>query len=495
MKKRTEENTIAGQKPSGSSGSKARGFPRPTAVILICFPCSLSLLLLALSIFYSSEKPNVVVISIDTLRPDHLGYNGHDRATSPALDRLAAEGVVFEDAVSTTSWTLPAHGALLTGMPDQVHGLSWDMDVLHPEVKTLAEVMKKAGYDTYGVFTAPYLLPQFGFGRGFDEYVNAVDYETPRNRAETIFQPYVNDSTPVAMDEVERLLDRNGEENFFLFLHLYDVHPPFDPPSPYDELFDPACRGDLDSTDIMGSPEKFKEVSSCDLEFLKARYDGSIRYVDEHGIQRLVDILEDREILDETIIVVTSDHGEEFAEHGSLGHRHNLHDATLRIPLVIWAPGMAPAGKRIEGQARIFDVMPTILEMAGIRTPPELVGASLCRRWKREGAGKDIERPLLAELFDRYTNRQAYRTDQWKMMTNKVSGETKLYYLEQDPLEQNPITDPRLPVFEMNAKRMKKLESRILKHRIPRKRAEKPGPHIDKRDIEMISALGYLIKK
>lgn len=269
-------------------------------------------------IYFSRPPLNVVLVSIDTLRPDHLSCYGYSRATSPSLDRLALEGARFESAISTTSWTLPAHIALFTSLPDLVHGVLWDDQKLNENRITLAEILKESGYRTGGVFTGPYLLPRFGFEQGFDDYLDATLHDKKLVGPDVLLASEQGRTTPGAMEKVEAWIDQSPDDPFFLFLHLFDAHPDFDPPPPYDTMFDPSYSGTVQGKDVFHNPAIKADMAPRDLSHLKALYDGEIRFVDEAGISRLLAILEERDLLDRTLIIITSDHGEEFFEHGKL---------------------------------------------------------------------------------------------------------------------------------------------------------------------------------
>ncbi|MCJ7681842.1 MAG: sulfatase, partial [Candidatus Aminicenantes bacterium] len=360
---------------------------------------------------------NVVLISIDTLRPDHLGCYGYDAETSPTIDRLAVEGVRFENVFSSTTWTLPAHVSLLTGMPDGVHGVTSEAYLLDENRDTLAEIMRRTGRLTLGVFTGPYLLPFWGFHQGFDTYDDATRYDKTLEGAEVISAAERGRTTPDALDRVETRLADNSGRPFFLFLHLFDAHPDFDPPPPYDTQFDPGYSGPVTGIDIMNNPSVHAAMPEKDRRHLLALYDGEIRFINDTGLDRLLDILEARQCLENTLIVLTSDHGEEFFEHGVFGHRQNLYDTTLRIPLIVWAPGLVPSGVTVKTPVRIYDILPTILEVTGVSRPAGVLGRSLVPLFS--GEAMEGEWPsLFAELESQSRKMEALRTEKYKMIVD-----------------------------------------------------------------------------
>jgi arylsulfatase A-like enzyme len=433
---------------------------------------------------------NVVLVSIDTLRPDELGCYGNKRDVSPAIDRLAREGTRFETAVSSTSWTLPAHVALLTSLPDLVHGVLWDTDSLDPKRITLAQIMKDNGYRTAGVFTGPYLLPRFGFARGFEEYMDATRFDKKLTGPAVLVAAEQGRTTPGALDRAISWLAQDDGRPFFLFLHLFDAHPDFDPPPPYDTMFDPDYHGSVTGKDVFHNPAIKPGMAARDLAHLRALYDGEIRFVDEAGISRLVKYLEDRGILDRTLVVVTSDHGEEFFEHGEFGHRNNLFDATLRIPLLMRLPGKVPAGLAVKSQVRIIDIMPTILDLVGLPQSPEGLGQSMVPFFTGQEQGD--ERPDYAELIGGPLHFEALRTGQSKLILDFKKQQKLFFDLESDPGELKPLTDPEVPGFKDVLKRSTAARHALLAFRKTLSWGG-AGPQVmDLETRERLRSLGYV---
>jgi arylsulfatase A-like enzyme len=309
--------------------------------------------------------PNVLLISIDTLRPDHLGSYGYGRDTSPHLDALAAAGARFTTAVSPTSWTLPAHATLLTALPPEVHGVVVDGLKLDPSVTTLAEILQTRGYATAGFVSGPYLDAGYGFARGFDLY---DDYSAVRISHPAVHRAH---TTPallrVSIDWLASWAAITRPRPFFLFVHMWDVHYDFNPPPPYDTMFDPEYRGTITGDEFENGTAVHAGMDARDLQHVVALYDGEIRYTDD-AVGRLLDELRHHRVLDDTVVVVTSDHGEEFFEHGQKGHRNALYDESIRVPLIVRYPANVPAGAVVHRQVRLLDVAPTIFELTG--TPP-----------------------------------------------------------------------------------------------------------------------------
>ena len=392
--------------------------------------------------------PNVILISIDTLRPDHLGCYGYKRNTSPRIDRLAAEGVLFENTISSTSWTLPAHAALFSSLADTVHGCTDTDKRLHADIVTLAERFADAGYQTVGFFSGPYLHPVFGLGQGFAEYVNCTSYARALDDARTaawandlkvMRQSHRDVTNPTVYEAVRRWMNANGQSRpFFMFIHLWDVHFDFIPPPPYDTMFDPNYQGPVTGRDFFFDSRINARMPRRDLEHLLALYDGEIAWTDLH-VGRIVDDLKRGGLLDKTVLAVTSDHGTEFFEHGYKAHRMTLFDEVIRIPLIIRYPASLPAGRRIRPQVRIIDVGPTLLELAGVEPPTEVTGQSLVPLTRQ--ATPDFDNLAVSELFSVGRRLRTIRTLEWKFADHLAAR--KQYYIDltEDPGERHPLTD------------------------------------------------------
>jgi arylsulfatase A-like enzyme len=303
------------------------------------------------------KSRGVVLISIDTLRRDHVGAYGYRRQTTPRLDGLARRGLVFEDAVSTSSWTLPAHLSMLTGTDPGAHG---GVDMEHGfnrRVKILPELLRQAGYATRAITSHLYVSGVYGLDAGFDH----LDFHQDRKADDVA-------------DRAIALLDRFGDRPFFLFLHFYDPHWHYDPPAETLQLFERAYAGRLSGNWQDFSKRTRESMTPADLAHLLALYDGEIRFTDDH-VGRVLDHLYARDLEKNTLVLVTSDHGEEFLEHGSWEHQKTLYEEVVRVPLILRGPGVPMA--REAAQVSVMDVAPTILDWAGLAIPPEVAGRRL----------------------------------------------------------------------------------------------------------------------
>ncbi len=321
-------------------------------------------------------EPNIVLISIDTLRRDHLSTYGYTKKTSPFLDSLAAESAVFENAIAQAPYTVTSHITMMTSLWPSVHQiLTHDyQDRLSPKWLTLPQILKASGYLTGGFTGGGQVSAVYGFDRGMDVY------DCEGGRSEKIF--------PKA---IEWIAKAQGNP-FFLFLHTYDVHMPYEPPPPYDSLFDPEYNG----TVWRWTEECVKIIDPKLFNRILDLYDGEICYVDAQ-IQRVVQFLREQGLFENTMLIITSDHGEEFMEHGTMAcHAHTLYNELLFIPLIIKFPDGQWAGRTIPNQVALNDLMPTVLDYLDIPFPPHSQGQSLLDLFL-EKAGSDVQRPIFSE--------------------------------------------------------------------------------------------------
>jgi arylsulfatase A-like enzyme len=404
-----------------------------------------------------TNRPNILLISVDMLRPDHLGCYSYGRPTSPNIDRLAAEGALFENAISSTSWTLPAHAALFTGLADSVHGCTDTDRRLAENRHTLAERLREAGYATVGFFSGPYLHPVFGLGQGFDEYVDCTSYAalSAQTAAETgtvdgtkIWDASHADITsPEVTRRVSAWLAANRRRPFFMFVHMWDVHFDFIPPPPYDRKFDPDYQGSIDGKRFLFNTAVNASMPRRDLEHVIALYDGEIAWTDEH-IGRMLAEVDALGLRESTVVVLLSDHGTEFFEHGRKAHRQSLYDEVIRIPLIVRYPGRIEPGRRHADQVRIIDVLPTITDLAGLGTPDDVMGQSLVPLF----SGAELRRDNLAvsELF--CDSRRLTPDGRWERRDPRFSMQQRLRsFRRADCKIINDLNRHHVEVFDLPA--------------------------------------------
>jgi len=333
---------------------------------------------------HETRRPNVIVYLIDTLRADHVSAYGYERDTTPTIDALAAESIVFENAYAPSSWTHPSVGTLFTGVLPSRHGAKRPDQRLRPDLVTLAGVLRSHGYATHGFTCNPAIDPVFGYDRDFDSYARYGEMKE-------------GSQISLVHDPVEAFLreraERDDDQPLFLFVHVCAPHEPYAPPAPFDTRF--AARDETPA------------------EHQRALYDGEIAYSDaEFG--KLLDNLHALGLFDDSVFVLLSDHGEEFGEHGRWLHGRSLFEEVLRVPLVVRLPGAAHGGRRVEARATLADVLPTVLSVVGIAPPDHLDGLDLTASW----LGKPLMRrqPLFFELDLRRDRLDALIVDDYKII-------------------------------------------------------------------------------
>ncbi len=351
-----------------------------------------------------SRRPNVILVTIDALRADHLSFNGYERDTAPYLTQMANEGANFPHAFSQATITVRSMASLFTSLYPQMHGVMSSGLRISESALTLPEVLSKAGYATAGFGGGnPSLFHDAGIVRGYDYYDDCRSIWTlvPQKimarlgLVERMDMGSARTTPPaeIVFDKAKSWLDHEPGEPFFLFVHLMDVHAPYLPPDGYADKFGPAREGLPSDTRlnrkcnslVLGKSEKFFElveqgafdrmneldvtyddISPDELDRLIDLYDGSIAYVDSQ-LERFMEDLSSEGILDDTLVLVTADHGEGFLDHGRLFHSGDLvYDELMRVPLIIRYPKARAGGLRVDAQVRLIDIMPTLLEAAGL---------------------------------------------------------------------------------------------------------------------------------
>lgn len=363
-------------------------------------PLKVSVVLLALLAGCGAKDelpPNILLISIDSLRADHLGCYGYERPTSPAIDALAEEGVVFEEAISQAPWTLPSHASLLTSLYGRTHQTNDISRQLPHGIPTLSGTLSEAGYETSAVVSGTFMQTRFGLNSGFAHYDDDIAQFDHRRSHEAVTSPEIQ-------RKAEALLS-GAQEPFMLFLHYWDVHYDYAPPPPYDTKFDPDYTGKVSSKGFLKNKRIEAGMPAADLDHVVALYDGEIAWVDEH-IGRLLATLEATGLDERTIVILTADHGDEFFEHGGKGHSHSLYRELVNVPLIVRGPGVT-AGGRVSTPVELIDIMPTVLELTGVRAPDGLQG-------RRLGAALSGGGLPAQPVFSETTRARVKKPDPWR---------------------------------------------------------------------------------
>ena len=388
-----------------------------------------------------SKKYNVILIGIDALRADHLGCYGYPRPTSPNIDALANKGLRFENCFSQAPNTAPSFMSIMTsrypsyhGVIDNIHpeGGTSRMYVLDEEIPTIAQIVKRNGYSTAAFTDGANVWDEMGFGRGFDYY--SMNWEFRR-----LIRPA---GGSILTGEILYWLKEHSRDNFFLFFHTYAVHTPWFAPQNFrglygegvDTIMVPPPPITIYSKPKWAEPylHFLHQVQDAKtLECYVNSYDGALRYVDDF-IGKLVEFLDETKLLERTIIIFTSDHGEEFSEHGGLGH-HQFYSELLHVPLIIKSPHFQEA-QSVPHLVRSIDIFPTILELLGIKIGFPVHGVSLVPSLKKDA---DLVAAAEAEFLG-----WAVQAKDAKYICHQQKGSSReLYDLNTDPKETKNIAD------------------------------------------------------
>ncbi len=427
--------------------------------------------------------PNLVLVSIDSLRADRLGCYGAERETSPALDALAAGGGSFETVLAPSPWTLPSHVTLFTGLSVSTHRVDAPSRRIDPSRLPLAEHLRNQGYRTAAFVSSPFLGVAYGVERGFDVYQNFQPGSAVFPPSEAEHDASHGDrSADQVIDAALRWLADAAPPPWFLFVHLWDVHYDYDPPPPYDTMFDPGYAGDLGASRLKWNPAISASMAPRELEHLRALYDGEIRWVDAQ-LARLLDALAERESRERIVSSVVSDHGEEFFEHGNKGHFKTLFEESVRVPWIVRFAGEVPAETRVSGVAGLEDVAPTLLGLAGLRPLPDATGRDL------SAALRGAKAPVRPQLLS-FGLQRALRGDGWKVTLRSDTREAHYYDLRTDPHELDPQ-----PAQDVAPKRLGRLKNRLRRARAHADSLEWTGAGaatLDAETTDRLRELGYL---
>ncbi len=423
----------------------------------------------------SPARPNVILVSLDTLRAQSMGCYGCANRTTPFIDQLAEEGALFEHMCSSSTSTPPSHMSMMTGLYKGVHGVG-SKEVLDMGIRTLPEMMSEAGYATGAITENGFLVRQMGFGRGFDDYYEIKDI--------LLFDKLLV-AGGFARDVFERgktWIQEKGEHKFFLFLHTYEVHDPYFPPPPYDTMF-------LSNPDAYRKfLKKFRKqlgrvnTHAYPPEFIRAQYEGEIRYVDEL-IKDFIAFIRLQGLEGKTLVVITSDHGEElFERDGIVGHGNHTYDTESHIPFIIWMPGKIPAGVRVRNQVSNVDILPTVAEFLHLEVKGSIQGMSLLPLLRTP------DRPDQRHVFCEAVKQTCLRSLAYKFIDSDelyLYGGTPGETVNQADTHRELCNDAvdRLNAFRAECQSLK-AEKGLLK----------PGETVDldEKDIRKLKALGYV---
>jgi len=418
----------------------------------------------------TSPPRNLILISIDTLRADHLGIYGYERRTSPSLDGFARRSTLFRHAVSQGESTSPGHGAMLTGRYYSSYNRSRLPTGPPPWVDTLAEMLRREGFATWGFVDGGRMVRAFGFDQGFDHY------EDRRIKIKAL------------VEKANAWLDTHEAERFFLFVHCYDVHTPYNAPDPFGSMFvDPSYDGGF-----RPNAANFDAVTSGRLPFGRedllysiARYDGGIRHTDHH-VGSFLTRLRETGLLDSSVVVITSDHGEEFLEHGGFQHRKIYFHENLHVPLIVHVPGRPP--RVVDETVELIDIVPTTLDLLGLPPHPDVMGRSLVPLIDGSEATGG-ERIAFAESSLPRSGWRTVVTRRYQLLHDLRTGRQELYDLQADPRQQVDIAASRPDTV---AELLQALRERLAENRRRNTGPPAARPVLDDGTRKQLRALGYV---
>lgn len=426
----------------------------------------------------AESLPNVLLITVDTFRGDRLGKVAEFGAVTPRLDALAARGTTFENAYAPSSWTLPSMAAVMTGMYPSQSG-AYDYRTRYGDDKVaIAETLQQQGYNTSAIVFSAYVQPRHGFGQGF---------ETFRHFGKSMRREEV--SSPQIADLGIEWLEENHEDPFFLFLHFFDPHYNYVSQGKTDLA---AYSGPIrDNQDIYEIREIQDRLTQEDLATLQSIYDEEVHFTDHH-IGRVLDALDRLGLSDNTIVVFTSDHGEEFLEHGWIGHVKNIYKGMVHVPLIIVDPRLETAKKRIEQPVEIHRIPGTLLDFLEIERPYGAFPGTSLGPLLRGDTPEDPEAPVFGSVFfsrdDKRAMKRSVLSGDWKLIYDYDEEQFELYNVRDDPGE----TINRYHSEDEVVERLDKLLG-TWSTEMDRLRGES-GSHftMDDETLERLRAMGYI---
>jgi len=457
----------------------------------------------------NKNKPNIILITIDTLRADSLSCYGNNLIKTSNIDSLAVDGILFEKAISQSPWTTPSVASILTGLYPSTHKageIIWNGSEkrwgrIIPSIPTMAKILSENGYLTSAIVTNLWLDKKFGFADGFTYFEN-LDLE-PNTEARTLSlfcfkfykeRKYSSFYTPanIVTNKANRFLENHGKNQIFLWIHYIDPHDSYSPPEKYKKNLN--YQGKLLNEDLKNSIDRIKagalNLNLEDKNYLKLLYNAEIKFVDDE-IGKLIQKLKDLDILDSSIIILTSDHGEEFWEHGFVQHGHTLFNELLHVPLIFNFNEKSGLNKKIiKEQVRLIDIFPTILDILKINYKGPAHGDNLMPLILGTNC---YDRALISEYMHYYEEKKALIDNSYKYIYFTESQKRELYNLQNDSAELKDI-HKQLPEItsSMHNQLMKLLEdSERLSKTLSKNEKIKP-PELSQEFRQKLKALGYI---
>lgn len=448
---------------------------------------------------FKRDRYNVIIVLLDSLRADHLQPYGAKSVLTPRLEQLGRQGVTFLSARSTSSWTRPAVAALLTSQRSINHGIVSLASGLPLHLPYLPAILRKQGYETILIANTAQVSSHFGFNRGFtrvfdhfehDDASGPRRYHDPVANADDVWKKYI---APAA--------ERAGDKPFFVYLHERDPHAPYGPPPPYDGMYAQDYEGEVKSDLFSIARLRFTPDSASPgvVAKLNGLYSGEVSYMDRY-VGALLDHLKQDSLNRKTLVVFTSDHGEEFWDHGSVGHGHTVYEELLQVPLMMRLPGVLPADLATRVPMDLADVTPSILDLLGIDTPDTAEGSSIIPYLFSDAAGIATQRQHFsaaqanAPKGTSTPRATAVTYRNWKLIRIPPGSEREkmsLYDLALDPAEMNDIADAH-PIVVATLDQMRRWMRRKHDAKLTRGEEAVDTEFLDDEVEQNLRALGYI---
>ncbi len=418
-----------------------------------------------------SERPNIILISLDACRADHLSCYGYARTTSPFVDQLAADGIRFSEAIVNTHGTPPSHTTMLTSLYQESHGMhlmgvpkSGKTQRVTPAILMVQEILRASGYLTLGVTGGGHMSKALGFDRGFVEYDSRPgQIREQKHRLLAMLKRYETIEMP----------------RFILF-HTYEIHSPYNAPKHFNDLFDKGASSFETTTENLAKyVHGAWKLPPQDIARITAMYDAEIRFSDT-VLKELFTTLSERRLLDNAVVIITADHGEEFGEHGGLLHGGNLYEELIKVPMIIWQSGTT-IGHIEDRPVSTIDITPTILGAAGLKIPETMRGRDLLtiETWPAE------EEPAAFVQYGRA--RYGIRTTRWKLIENQDPLKRELYDLINDPGEKTNLVDKEAEIAQRLLTRLS-----VWRNSLPVNVGQRSEVVMTGEEQKNLKALGYL---
>ncbi len=438
----------------------------------------------------SEPLAGAVVIVLDTVRADHMSCYGHTRQTTPAIDKLAAKGIRFDQAISLAPWTLPSIASMLSGLPPDLA-----MNDKRRLKRSIVQEISQAGYTTSGITEGGFVSKYFGMDIGFSHYYEAEGAVRLRHGNTKDVEPDRNDAGGIetTFAKAKAWLSDNYTESFMLFIHTYEAHTPYTNHYFTDELA-PGRIGPVFKIEYLDEIRNDRlKLDESERHYVEALYDGDIRSTD-HYVEDFLDFMADLGLDQKTLVVITSDHGEELGDHHrrfSYDHGHSLKDDMLRVPLIIYHPTATYHSKTVDVQVGLHQVLPTVAEILEVPLPDEFARLSLCS--VMDGVG-GVDRPLLSGGIKAGPQRYSLRNSGYKFI--KVFGpqtedldvpDIQLYNLIEDPHEYSNIADAEPAIADKMSRQLEKAVNQLKQNA-----QSMPSTVEDDALLNRLRSLGYL---